>query len=217
MNFSIKECIRFGWETFKKRPWFFVGATLLVFLAYIVLALISAGIDAAISGDVNESAGAGNLVNFFGSALINMGLTAFYLSAHDNVETAATGMLWHPRPFWTYLGAFVLVATNIVVGFLLLVVPGFIFFLMLIFTTFIVIDRELGMFESMGESERITRGHKWSLLGLVLVLMLINVLGGIAFVVGLLVSMPVFYLAMTHAYRVLAGEVPAKRADAVLA
>jgi len=30
MSFTAGSAIRFGWETFKKRPWFFVGATIVI-------------------------------------------------------------------------------------------------------------------------------------------------------------------------------------------
>ena len=41
---------------------------------------------------------------------------------------------------------------TIAVGFILLIVPGIIFALMFLFTTFIVIDREFGPIDSMKET-----------------------------------------------------------------
>jgi uncharacterized membrane protein len=89
---------------------------------------------------------------------------------------------------------------------------------MFIFTTFIVVDRELGPIEAMKESYRITRGHKWDLLGLVYVLIIVAVFGLVALVVGLLVSIPVCTLALVHTYRVLsAGRGPALPLNVALA
>lgn len=102
------------------------------------------------------------------------------------------------------------------VGFLLLIVPGIIFALMFLFTTFIVIDRQLGPIEAMKESNRITRGHKWRLLGLLLLLTLINILGLMALGLGLLISIPVSSLAFTYAYRTLSGT-PLARVAAMVA
>jgi uncharacterized membrane protein len=84
--------------------------------------------------------------------------------------------------------------------------------LMFMFTMFIVIDRGLGPIVAMKESRRITRGYKWQLLGFVLVLTLINLVGALAVLVGLLVTIPVTSLAFVHAYRALtanAGAPPA--------
>ena len=69
----------------------------------------------------------------------------------------------------------------------------------------------------MSESHRLTRGHKWQLFGFVLLLLLINLLGLLALVVGLLVSIPVSTLAFVHAYRVLGGKPGPRPADAALA
>ena len=69
----------------------------------------------------------------------------------------------------------------------------------------------------MNESSRITRGHKWPLFGFVLMLVLINLLGALALIVGLLVSVPVSTLAFAHAYRVLGGKPGTRAADAALA
>jgi uncharacterized membrane protein len=60
----------------------------------------------------------------------------------------------------------------------------------------------------MKESKRITYGYKWPLLGFALVLALINLLGLLALVVGLLVSIPVTTLAFVHAYRALSNRAP---------
>ena len=46
MEFSTGSALRFGWETFKKRPWFFVGAIVLVALAQVVVEGLSRAVDA---------------------------------------------------------------------------------------------------------------------------------------------------------------------------
>ena len=223
MGFSIGSAVRFGWETFKRRPWFFVGASVVIGLAYVVVGSVTTGIDVALWGSTDQLAVSlssliGSIVNLVLSTFIAMGVTAFYLAAHDNPDTVELSSLWHPHPFWKFLGASILFGLAIGVGVLLLIVPGIIFALMFLFTTFTVIDRELGPIEAMKESNRITRGYKWPLLGFVIVLWLINLLGVLALGVGLLVSMPVSWLAFTHAYRTLAERAepnPAVAAPAV--
>ena len=206
MEFSTGAALRFGWETFKKRPGFFIGAALVIMVVSFAVSLLTGGLDAAITGSADEPSIVGSVLNTALGVLISMGATAFYLKAHDNPEGVTLSSLWHPRPFWKYLLASLLLGITIAIGFVLLIVPGIIFTLMFMFTTFIVIDRELGPVEAMKESHRITRGHKWPLLGFLLVLMLINIAGLMALVVGLLVTIPVSSLAVTHAYRVLGGR-----------
>jgi hypothetical protein len=190
MEFSARAALRFGWETFKRRPWFFVGATFLIMLASGLVDGVTSGIDAAITGSAKNTSAPGTLINLALGTLINMGATAFYLAANDNPDTVDLSVLWHPRPFWKFLGASILLVLAVAIGLVLLIVPGIIFMLMFMFTTFIVIERELGPIEAMKESRRITRGHKWQLLGFLLVLVLINLLGLLALIVGMLVSIP---------------------------
>ncbi|MGH9806506.1 MAG: hypothetical protein ACRD9W_04480 [Terriglobia bacterium] len=219
MELSTGSFISFGWETFKKRPWFFVGASVVVLIVYLVAGSFVEAIDRLLSGNPQDPSLVGSLLNLGLSTLINMGVTAFYLNAHDNPETVTLSSLWHPQPFWNFLGATILTGLAIVVGLVLLIVPGIIFMLMYMFAMFIVIDRGLGPIKAMKESTRITRGYKWQLLGFVLVLTVINLAGALALLVGLLVTVPVTSLAFAHAYRALsanAGAPPAITADATL-
>ena len=208
MDFSTGSALRFGWETFKKRPWFFIGSTVVILLASGLINAFTTAIDGAMGGSVEEPSIAGIVINLGLGTLLSMGATAFYLAAHDNPETVDLTTLGHPRPFLNYLGASILFGLAVAAGFVLLVVPGVIVALMFMFTTFIVIDRTLGPIEAMKESRRITHGHKWTLLGFSLMLVLINLLGILALVVGLLVTIPVSSLALVSAYRQLAGRTP---------
>ena len=237
MGFSPSSALRFGWETFKKRPWLFVGAFVLVALAQVVVEGLSRAVDAPFGGTESDHAFLGALLTLALNTLISMGVTAFGLAAHDNPETVELSALWRPHPFWKYLGltilfsiiivaifllGFSLVMTlgrdaGLVVGVPLLVVIAVILSLALLFSGFLVIDRGLGPIQALKESHRITQGYKWTLFVLCLLLVLVNLAGLLALVVGIFVSAPVSLLALTHAYRVLSGGAVPRPADAALA
>ena len=200
-TFAPGAMIRFGWETFKKRPWFFIGVALLV----AVLSGVASGIGASF-GNQGVAQSIGSLTNFVIGIFIGMGVTAFFLKSHDSIETAGSGELWHPQPFWYFLGAKLLVGVVVVLGLVLLIVPGIISGLMFMFTPYIVIDKGLGPIEAMRESKHITDGHKWQLLGFVGLTVLVNILGFLCFLVGLLVTIPLTALAVVHAYRTLSAQ-----------
>src|SRR4030095_1253875 len=108
MGFSPSSALRFGWETFKKRPWLFVGAFVLVGLAQVVVESLSRAVDAPFGGAESDYAFLGALISLACNTLISMGVTAFGLAAHDNPETVELSALWHPPPFWKYLGLTIL-------------------------------------------------------------------------------------------------------------
>lgn len=201
--------IRFGWETFKKRPWFFIGV-------FFVVSILSGGTRFQVKDGVDYAPEtiallvAGGLVMAVISILAKMGAIQLALKAHDNAESAVFGDLWAPHPFWKYVGSSILVGVIVVIGLILLIVPGIIWGLRYAFVPYLVVERKLKPFEALAESARITYGHKWQLLGMFCLIGLVNLLGLICLVIGLLVSIPVSALAVAHAYRTLermAGEI----------
>jgi len=197
-TFSVGEAIRFGWETFKKRPWFFIGVTV---ITAVISGVVSSLLDSVEGGPLVNFANM--LVNIAVSTFIGLGITSVYLKAHESVESVSFSNLWYPDLFWNYLAASLVMSIIIGIGFILLVVPGIILATMLLFTTYLVVDRKLGPIEAMKESRRITEGKKWQLLAFLLAIIGINILGFIALLVGLLVSIPVSTLAIVHVYRKL--------------
>jgi len=102
----------FGWETFKKRPWFFIGVTVLI----IVINFLIGKIINAIAANGGVMALLGNIINLATSTLIGMGTVALYLKAHDNTESALVADLWHPQGFWRYLGAILLYGIAMIIA-----------------------------------------------------------------------------------------------------
>src|SRR3989344_1646680 len=191
--------IRFGWETFKKRPWFFLGALLCIWILSGVFSQLG-----TFSAQVHfVGAIAAVFVGVVGQMFIKMGTTNFLLKGHDTPEGVQLKDFWAPEMFWPYVGATVFVGIIVVVGIILLIIPGIIFALRYLFVPYLVIDKKYGVMHALRESARISHGHKWQLLGLVIVLALFNILGLLALIVGILVTIPVSMFALVHAYRTL--------------
>ncbi len=108
-----------------------------------------------------------SLASLVVSIFVGLGLTTFSLRAHDNIQGVQIADLWNPGPFWRFLGAHILTAIAIALGFLALIVPGIILALGLAFVPYLVVERGLGPIDAIKESWRITKGHKWQLFLLV--------------------------------------------------
>jgi uncharacterized membrane protein len=206
-TFTAGSCISFGWEIFKKRFWFFVGVTLLAMIAYGIIDSITRSFTGTSSMQMTTSRALINLlmtiIRLAVDMFLGMGFIAFFLKAHDALDQVKLSDIWHPHPFWKYTGASLLTGIIVVIGFILLIVPGIFAMIVFAFTTYLVIDRNLGPIEALKESARLTKGHRWLLLGLFFLVLLINILGAICLLVGLLVTIPVTSMAIIHAYRSL--------------
>jgi uncharacterized membrane protein len=109
---------------------------------------------------------------------------------------------WLPQSnFWFYVLATLLYGLIIGVGTLLLIVPGIIFGLMFMFYGYVMIEKKLGPIEALKESKRLTAGAKWDLFLFSLLAIGLNLLGVLALLVGVLVTMTITFIAMAHLYR----------------
>lgn len=206
MQFSPGDAIRFGWETFKQRPWFFIGAMVILAVANIAVGIVSGAVDSITGGSLEEPTVLGNLVSYALGVLISMGMTAFFLASHDNPQGVEFAALWHPDPYLKFLGASVLASLAVGIGLVLLIVPGLIAAVLFMFSSFLVIDRGLGPVDALKASMEMTRGNRWPLFGFILLCLLIILLGALAFGVGLLVAAPIAGIAFAYAYRLLSGR-----------
>jgi hypothetical protein len=108
------------------------------------------------------------------------------------------------------VGAQVLAVLAVLAGLVVLVAPGVYLALGLTFTLHLVVDRGLGPVEAVKESWRITRGHRLRILVFWTVATGAVVAGFLCCGVGLLVAVPVVYLALAHLYLEIAGTAPAR-------
>ena len=203
-DLNIKECIDFGWATCKKRFPLFIAAVSVLLLVTIVTNQFSSAATTMLGALPGGALGL--LVSLVVNTLVVIGFTSLFLSAHDDVTAPTLRDLWYPKPFVQYIFASFVSTAIVLVGYLLLIIPGIILSLALCFTSLLVIDKDMDALEAMKESVRITKGNRLKLLGLFLFFLVLNVIGVLMLFVGLLVTLPVSYMAFVHAYRVLSGS-----------
>lgn len=191
----VTDCIKFGWNTFRARPWFFVMTIAIYVVIQGVVALVENGAPNFITF----------LLSVVVSTLLYSGMIAVYLKAHDNVSFPQLKDLWNPKPFVNYLLLSILLAVIIVAGLILLVVPGVIFALMFSMAGFLVIEKNMNPLEALKESARLTKGYRVKILLLGFALLGLTILGIIPLMLGLLVVAPLSMLALVHVYRTLSG------------
>jgi hypothetical protein len=111
--------------------------------------------------------------------------------------------------FFVFLVASLLRAVVVGLGFLLLIAPGIILSLGLTNTEFYVIDQKLGPVEAMKASWRSTEGQKGQLFVLGLAEFGIVLLGLLAACFGIIVAVPVMFIARAIVYTRMSGTMAA--------
>lgn len=197
----VRECIKFGWNKFKERPWFFVGTFIIYMLVQILLSMVQKGMPGLLSFVISTVV----------STFLYLGLISIYLKAHDDVQAPRYADYWHPASFWKYLGASILLGIIVIIGTILLIVPGVIAAIAFSFTGYLIVDKQLNPIAALKESARLTKGNRYKFFLLALAFFGLAILGAIPLFLGLLVVAPVSMLAGVHAYRLLErehGELP---------
>ncbi|HEY9898484.1 MAG TPA: hypothetical protein V6D00_04815 [Pantanalinema sp.] len=198
VSFSIGEALGFGWKTFKTHAWLLLAAV--IGLLGLTFAL-QWGLDALLGDQSLASSLLGMLVGMVSGCCI----TGFYL---DLLETGtpdfqalfsrlSTKKVIH---FLLYSAALAFICT---VGFVLLIVPGVVFAAMFSQAGYLILDRDMNFLQAMQESARMTKGAKVDLFLFGLAGFGVCLLGLIALVVGVGVSIIVLGLAQTYIYRQL--------------
>ena len=108
--------------------------------------------------------------------------------------------------FGDALLAHLVMAILITLGFVCLIVPGIILSIMWMFTYPVLGETNLGFWEAMRESSRITEGYRLQLFLLVLASILVLLLGFLVVCLGVYVALPVVFTAWGLAYRFLQAK-----------
>ena len=90
----------------------------------------------------------------------------------------------------------------IIVGLILFIIPGIIFAIKLQFVDYLIVDKKMGI-DSLSKSWNMTKGVKWNLFLLWILIALINIAGALLLLVGLFITVPLSVVATAYVYRKL--------------
>lgn len=171
----IEYYISEGFRIFKKKPEFF-----LIYAALFVFAMP------------------------FGGFLLSLPMMAGFLLAAHRLQSGKELI------FETFFDGFkdfiqltilMLVQSFIVfIGFLALIIPGIYLSVAYYFAPYFIVFGKMGFWEAMETSRRMVHREWFSIFGLILVLALLNILGVLAFGVGILFTLPITFCAMYVAF-----------------
>lgn len=215
---DVGACVKRGFELTKRN----FGTILLVGLTYLGVSigagLILGMIDSALGmgttqnqwqtgngsamGSFQQTGGpfnaiGGNLLSIF----LSLGMVRIGLNLVSGKHVAVGQLFGEGRKLLPAIGASILFGLMVVIGFILLIVPGF--YLMLRYGQFMnaMVDKNLGVIDSLKYSSSITTNNRLNLFLLILLSVAIGIAGLLALVVGLIFAYPVIWLSWMVAFR----------------
>ncbi len=204
-KFSIKDSLAYGWDSFKARPGFFIGFTLILGA---IVGIPNVIIDRTLNHDSILYAVLTLLDRILG-LVMGMAATRISLDIYDEGAPNLSRLSELVPLLPSYLGGKILYGLAIALGLVLLVVPGCIWAYMFLYVGYLIIDRQLGPIEAFHESRAITYGYKWDLALFSFVMGLINILGMALLLLGLFITIPVTLMASAYVYRRLSPQAAA--------
>jgi len=137
---------------------------------------------------------------------IGYGVSFAYLKAARDDTLDVKDMFEVFHNYWNAVLANLLVGVIVIIGFVLLIVPGIIFACKLVFTPYLVVDRKMGVIEAVKESWRMTSGHAWKVFLIGLLSIPIGIAGLICFGVGIIIAIMWITLAFASLYHAVSSS-----------
>lgn len=204
---EIGECVRRGYELVKRHFWPFFGALAASFAIGFIFSVaceILTGAIRSATGSEDARKICEILSNIAGHVLetyLGLGLTRIGLNIVSGQPFALAMLFGQGDKLVRAVLASILYGIMVVAGLLLLIVPGI--YLALRYGQYqnAIVDKNLGVLESLAYSARLTEGNKMNLFGLGVICILLVIAGLLALVIGLCFTIPLTYLALLVAYR----------------
>tara|TARA_B100000963_G_C22603587_1_gene661431 strand:+ start:1468 stop:2106 length:639 start_codon:yes stop_codon:yes gene_type:complete len=185
IEFSIEKIIKSAWRRFNDNRIFWIGVALL-------------SLSMSIPGNIFPALGIlFTLVSCYISASV-IRISINFMQGHlVNYNDFFQIDIMH---FFNYLAALILCSVSILLGFLFFVIPGIYLMTRLIFVQYFVIDKKISFDAAIKRSWKITKGNEINILAFLFAMLIIFVLGFLAFVVGVVVAIPITQLSTAKLY-----------------
>jgi uncharacterized membrane protein len=191
LELPIGDCIRRGWDLALQNLGPFIGYTCLVIAIHVALAFIP-------------------ILGWVAGIVINPALSAGYFIY---IRKKIRGEQAEFQDFFggfDYLGQlFILGLVSgflIFIGTLLCIIPGLYLMVGYMFSSFLVVARRLDFWPAMETSRRAVTDNLGSMIIFLLALIGINILGAVACLVGLIITVPLSYCATVVAFHMIFEE-----------
>lgn len=194
-KWTTKDALRTGWDKTRENIWFLLALMLISYvLSYLLMDSVVGVLVSLFTGYIGWSV----------FLRLSRGVKVDFQNIFDDLSG---------EKFFQYFLAMLVLTVFVLIGFILIIIPGIIIAIMTSLTAFIIMDEKKDIawngkafWHAIKRSRELTDGEKWNLFGFFLVILAINVLGALAFGFGLLVTVPITGIAFAHIYNALKNK-----------
>lgn len=209
-KFSISEAVTFGWNTMRANVGFFIALVTLTFSIHLVTVIAE-----KLIGEGHPFV---SIVIFIATWMIGLVLQVVYIRVglrfYDGEECGLEDLLASPRLLAKLFVGGLLYGVVVLIGLLLLILPGVIWAMQFQFFSYLLVDKGLGLMEAFKRSAALTKGSRATLFFFWVLLFCINLAGVLALLVGLYATIPTTIVALAAVYRKLLAQAEAPPARA---
>jgi uncharacterized membrane protein len=208
-KFSIHEAISVGWEKTRSNLSFLI---LVLFISFIINGLPGFTTN-MIREDVPVLSSLITIAFWVLTVLVSMGTIKIALKLIDKKKPVLSDLYDEHAKLLRFILSTLVYSMIVTVGLIFFIVPGIILGIRFQFYSYLIIDRNMGPLQALKKSGEITSGNKWNLFLFALCMGLLNILGVLLLVVGLLVTIPITMIATAYVYRKLTPPSPVKKSS----
>ena len=191
-DWSIGEVLK----TAREKQVGFKGSYFAAVFVYAVISIVITLIQEAAAGSVGDvAASVVEILITFVLFPLGVGLGLLGIRRAAGKETLVS-TLWEPYSHAIPLIVmFLLMAVLVVAGFFLLVLPGIYLSIAYSFAPYLIVEKNMGVWEALETSRKAITQYWWRYFGLMLVAIVLIVIGSIALLVGLVWVVPIVAIA----------------------
>jgi len=203
-NFGIGNAISFGFTVLSKNA----GSVLLAGLFYLLITFGAAMLTELIKLTTESIfiALLLDLIYFLITVWLMLGWAKFALKAFNGETLNPADILSQTDKILAGFAAYLLYTIIVVIGMLLLIVPGLYLASRLFFFDYFIVEKGMGPIGALGASWQLAEGNVLNVFGLLLLAGLIAGAGLLVCGIGIIVTVPPAMIAYGYAYKKLQGE-----------
>ncbi len=197
---SVGDAVSYGWSAYWKNVGPMVVIALVIFAINVVFSAIGRASDSVVFQILLQ------LIGWLIGLFLALGWFRVALEITRGTRPEV-GDVFKAEGYGPYIVASIVFGIGFFIGLILFVIPGIIFAVVFGFYGFVAAEQGNAAvaMDTLKRAADITRGHRWQLFGLAIVLLLINFVGLLACGVGLLFTSGITIIAWAYTYRRLSG------------